>query len=133
MIQKHQSGKWDGVDVTQYKNEPGTWMEVDRHVLFSTPNSGFEVRVFDLRPGGYSSYEKHEHEHCVIVLKGAGRVRLGDDWYDISEQDQVSTGPWQPHQFVAGDQGLTIMCAVDKVRDVPVHLQPDSAAEASKS
>ncbi len=106
-------------------------MDVSRRVLFSTPNSQFESRVFDLRPGGYSSLEKHEHEHCVMILDGGGTVVLDGDEQGVSAMDVVHVRPWQVHQFKAGPDGLKILCVVDRVRDVPVLLENESSAEAS--
>ena len=106
-------------------------MNVSRRVLFSTPDSKFESRVFDLQAGGYSSLEKHEHEHCVMVLAGEGTVRLGDDIQTIAALDLIHIQPWQIHQFKAGPEGLKILCIVDRIRDVPVLIENDCAPEAS--
>ena len=35
----------------------------------------FHVRYFEVAPGGYSTLEKHVHEHVVIPLRGKGVVR----------------------------------------------------------
>ncbi len=131
MIIRYDGHGWDGVEETQYKNEPGTWMDVSRRVLFSTPESQFESRVFTLLPGGYSSLEKHEHEHCVMVLAGEGTVVLEGDEHAVSAMDMVHVRPWQVHQFKAGPDGLKILCVVDRVRDVPVLLENQSSFEAS--
>jgi ribulose-bisphosphate carboxylase large chain len=32
----------------------------------------FHVRYFEIAPGGYSTLEKHEHEHVVIPIRGRG-------------------------------------------------------------
>ena len=35
----------------------------------------FHVRYFEVGPGGYSTLEKHQHEHVVIPIRGRGVVR----------------------------------------------------------
>lgn len=34
----------------------------------------FHVRYFEVGPGGYSTLEKHVHEHVVIPIRGRGVV-----------------------------------------------------------
>lgn len=132
MIRRKSSGQYQGVEIESYKNEPGTWMNVTRQTLFKTSASKFEGRVFHLSPGGYSSYEKHEHEHCVLVLSGSGRVRIGEDWHEIQQGDFVHVQPWTPHQFTAGeDSELEILCVVDQDRDRPILLGNATQEETS--
>lgn len=120
MIRKSVNNTWPEVPLIQYKNEPGTWQDVSRRTLFSSENSGFETRYFELAPGGYSSYEHHEHEHCVVVLRGSGQVLLDNEWHDVSEGDVIHTSPHQPHQFKNHTgEPFGIVCIVDRVRDVP--------------
>lgn len=111
---------------TAYKNEPGTWMDVSRHVLFDSENCAFQTRYFEISMGGYTSFEKHAHEHCVVVLHGSGRVRLGDQWHDLEPGDVVGVESWTPHQFAAATNStLGILCIVDRERDRPVLLQEE--------
>ena len=131
MINARREEGWEGIEPTDYKNEPGTWMDVRRHVLFDSAHSQFQTRAFELAPEGYTSFEKHEHEHCVVVMLGGGRVRLGDAWTEIGSGDVVHVGPWEPHQFVAGSEGMTILCIVDRERDRPVLLGNSEPPEAS--
>ncbi len=122
---------WEGVEVTSYKNEPGTWMHVTRQVLFSSDASQFEVRFFEVAPGGYTSYERHQHEHCVLILSGRGRVRIGDTWSEICAETLVRIHSGTPHQFAADDgTPMGILCIVDRQRDVPELLGNESPAEA---
>ncbi len=125
-------GLWSGVERTEYKNEPGTWMDVSREILFESPDSRFQVRRFVLQPGGYTSYEKHQHEHSVLVLGGHGRVRLGEEWHAIGPMDIVHVTPGLPHQFVADTEAeLAILCTVDAERDRPILLGNEAPSGAS--
>ncbi len=128
------SADWPDVPVDRYKDEPGTWERVCRRVLHSTDHSAFEARVFELEPGGYTTFEKHEHEHFVMVLHGSGEVRLGEVWGPIQPMDTVHVGPWQPHQFRANaQQTLRILCVVNKDRDRPMPIRNQEAPATSDS
>ena len=78
---------WAGVEPARYKEEgegPGCFLGATRHTLLGAAADGpgasldFELRYFELAPGGYSSLERHEHPHAVVVLRGRGTVRLGE-------------------------------------------------------
>ncbi len=121
MIKRRQADTWTDTTVDIYKDEPGTWMQVTKQVLFESDQSSFQTRYFEIAPGGYSSHEKHEHEHCVLVLKGEGEVLLGEEWHKVGLQDVVHVRPMQPHQFVnKGTEPFGILCIVDKDRDRPI-------------
>lgn len=123
MVIKHASQNWPDVDVQSYKNEPGTWMEVTRRVLFDRDESQFQVRYFEVAPGGYTSFEKHVHEHCVLVLRGQGEVVLNGETTAITEKDVVIVTTETPHQFRnTSDAPFGILCIVDRERDRPVLL-----------
>lgn len=132
MIYRRIESEWDGVAATAYKNEPGTWQDVTRRVLAEGAATGFEVRYFELAPGGYSSFERHEHEHVVVVVSGAGQVRLGDEWNAIGPLDVVRVASGTPHQF-KNESGAPfgILCIVDRDRDKPILLDPDGSPRAS--
>lgn len=130
-ISKNENGAWVDIPVTHYKNESGTWQDVTRQVLFESEASGFQVRYFEILPGGYSSFERHEHEHCVIVQLGSGRVRLGDEWHSITKGDIVRVSSKTPHQFTAEAETLGILCIVDSIRDIPELLENQKPEQAS--
>ncbi len=132
MILRHGQSGWEGVPVTNYKDEPGTWVGVSRRVFTEGLCCSFEARCFELSPGGFTSFERHRHTHFVLVLSGSGRVRLGNEWHTIGPMDVVLVGPEQPHRFQNdGREPLRILCVVDRERDRPVLLDPDQASEAS--
>ena len=132
MLHKASGSEWEGVSRESYKDEPGTWMQVTRQRLFASENSPFETRIFRIEAGGYSSFEHHQHEHCVIVLSGQGKVRLGEHWHEISARDLIHVEPNQPHQFCASSkQSMEIICIVSRDRDRPVLLGNETAPETS--
>lgn len=125
-----QSDGWSEVDAIDYKDEPGTWVGVRRRPVFGSKQAEFETRVFELQAGGYTTYEKHEHEHCVCVLRGSGKVRLGVSWHELKPLDWVVVEPWVPHQFVA-EEAMEIICIVNRERDRPLALCDEAESEAS--
>lgn len=121
------------VEMTTYKDEPGTWMTVSRRVLHPSAATSFETRYFEIAPGGYTSFEKHRHEHIVVGLRGIGKVRLGDEWSELAPGDTVRVSSMTPHQFRNDSAApFGILCIVDRDRDRPIILgssEPDRASD----
>ena len=70
--------RWAGVAEMRYKAE-GTapFRDITRQVLFQDPALACELRYFEMQPGGYSTLERHEHTHAVMIQRGA---RAGAGW-----------------------------------------------------
>ncbi len=112
---------WAAVDRLRYKDEGSApFKDITRQVLFSQPDQGCELRYFEVAAGGYSTLERHEHTHAVLILRGRGTVRLGDTVQPIGERDLVTVDPMTWHQFhAAADSALGFLCLVSKERDRP--------------
>jgi quercetin dioxygenase-like cupin family protein len=98
---------------------------VTRQLLAGGPASAsaFELRYFELAPGGRTSHERHQHEHAVVVLRGEGEVLLGDAVHPLHPGDLVRVAAGDPHQFRNdGDEPFGFLCVVDAERDRPVPL-----------
>lgn len=133
MISRSDSFQYPGVELTTYKDEPGTWVAVTRRVFNPEAQTGFETRYFEVAAGGYTSFEKHQHEHVVVVVRGNGSVRLNEEWSEIGPGDVVHVPQWTPHQFKnASDAPFGIVCIVDRERDRPILLQSESDPRASE-
>lgn len=133
MILRSDSFAYPEVEMTTYKDEPGTWVAVTRRVLHPESATKFETRYFELAPGGYTSFEKHAHEHVVVVLRGSGRVRLGDEWTELQSGDSVHVSEMTPHQFInPSEEPFGILCVVDRDRDRPVLLRTDGTPRSSE-
>ncbi len=133
MIRRVENFSWPGIEETTYKDEPGNWVSVTRRVLFDDTTTQFETRYFEVAPGGYTSFEKHKHEHMVVVLRGNGSVRLGDEWSPLNQSDAVRVLSEMPHQFKnEGDEPFGILCIVDKDRDRPILLDTDGQPRTSE-
>src|SRR5262245_66216048 len=83
--------RWEGVPVEEYKQPADHWCGVTRLGLVGGGGEGtrFHLRYFEIAPGGFSSLERHRHEHAVVVLRGQGEVRLGDEVHALGVGDVV--------------------------------------------
>ncbi len=121
---------WDGVERLRYKDEGlAPFRDITRQVLFAQPDQDCELRYFEIAPGGYSTLERHEHTHAVLILRGRGTVHLGAREEPVAEHDLVTVDPLTWHQFRA-DAGcaLGLLCLVSKTRDRP-QLPTEEEAE----
>jgi len=112
---------WDGVERLNYKEEGSApFKAISRQTLFSSPHLAGELRYFEIEPGGYSTFERHEHAHAVMILRGRGTCLVGDEVREIDMQDLVSISPWTWHQFRASrGEPLGFLCLVNSLRDKP--------------
>ena len=127
-------GAWEGLAALPYRTADGTWAGVTRQLLAGGAGSAcaFELRYFELAPGGRTARERHQHEHAVVVLRGTGEVTLGDDAHRLGAGDLVRVAPGEPHQFRnAGAEPFGFLCVVDAARDRPEPLgEGDGPADA---
>lgn len=131
LIRRHTGNfHWDAVDVLAYK-QGGTapFRDVTRQVLFDSADPPAQLRYFEVAPGGWTTLERHEHVHAVMVIRGRGQCLVGDKAHDIGTHDLVSVPPMTWHQFrSAADEPLGFLCLVAAERDRP---QLPSEAEAA--
>jgi quercetin dioxygenase-like cupin family protein len=119
-VKKFKCFAWDGVEPREYKDNPGSWQGVVKHVLAKPASAKFEARYFEVAPGGFTSLETHEHAHVVIVVRGAGLVDLDDEQLHLGMLDVVEVGPYEKHQFInEGSAPFGFLCIVDAERDRP--------------
>ncbi|HEY2185746.1 MAG TPA: cupin domain-containing protein, partial [Xanthobacteraceae bacterium] len=112
---------WEGVSTLPYKEDDrALFKSITRQVLFSDPQLHAELRYFEIEPGGYSTLERHEHMHAVLVLRGRGDCLVGDEIKPIEPRDLVTVPPLTWHQFRASpSEPLGFLCMVNAVRDKP--------------
>ena len=113
--------QWEGVERRPYKeDERALFKTVTRQILFSDPELHGELRYFEVAPGGFSTLERHEHMHAVLILRGSGRCLVGEEVRPLKTHDLVTVPPWTWHQFRAtGDEPLGFLCLVNARRDKP--------------
>ena len=113
--------RWEGVEMRPYKeDERALYKTITRQVLFSDPDMAGELRYFEVAPGGFSTLERHEHMHGVLILRGRGQCLVGDEVKQLETRDLVTVPPMTWHQFRATAEGpLGFLCMVDAQRDKP--------------
>lgn len=117
---------WPAAVRTIYKEDgQSNWHGVSRVSLVGGRDGipvPFQLRYFEIEPGGFSSREKHAHEHVVIMVRGNGSVVLGEREESVSFGDVVYLAPWEVHQFrnPDGPEPLGFLCVVSAERDRPV-------------
>jgi len=128
---KARNYRWEDVPELPYKeDERALFRSITRRVLFSHRHMQAELRYFELAPGGFSTLERHEHMHAVLVLRGHGRCLVGEEVKSIELHDLITVPPMTWHQFrAAGPEPLGFLCMVDARRDKP---QLPSAAELAR-
>jgi quercetin dioxygenase-like cupin family protein len=123
--------RWQDVELLAYKQDGSApFRDITRQTLFHSPNLACELRYFEIAPGGYSTLERHEHMHAVMILRGKGRCLVGDKVSDVGPNDLVEIAPLTWHQFCA-DQGeaLGFLCLVNVERDRPQLPEEKDLAE----
>jgi quercetin dioxygenase-like cupin family protein len=122
LVRKHSGDyRWQQVDVLAYKQDAAApFKDVTRQVLFEGSELPAQLRYFEVAAGGYTTLERHEHVHAVMVIRGKGQCLVGDEAYDIALHDLVNVPPLTWHQFhAAADEPLGFLCLVASERDRP--------------
>jgi quercetin dioxygenase-like cupin family protein len=119
--------RWEAVAHQPYKQDGSApFKDISRQVLFHEDKLGCELRYFEMDAGGYSTLERHEHEHAVMILRGHGTCLLGDEVRPVKQFDLVTIPSWTWHQFRATKaEPLGFLCMVNVLRDKP--QLPDEA------
>ncbi len=117
--------EWPQIPLRAYKNDASPHRDITRRTLLGDrldeESLGALVRYFEVQAGGYSTLERHEHPHAVVVIRGRGAVILGDRVEAVAAFDCVYVAPQCFHQFHANaGEPLGFLCVVGRDRDRPV-------------
>ena len=126
--------RWDEVAHLPYKEDGSApFKAISRQVLFAEAQLGCELRYFEMDAGGYSTLERHEHMHAVMILRGRGQCLVGDEVRPVKAFDLVTIPSWAWHQFRATEgEPLGFLCMVNVLRDRP-QLPTEADLETLKS
>lgn len=113
--------RWESVTHQPYKQDGSApFKDISRQVLFHQDDLNCELRYFEMDADGYSTLERHEHAHAVMILRGHGECLLGTDVRPVRQFDLVSIPSMVWHQFRATrDEPLGFLCMVNVLRDRP--------------
>ncbi len=134
-IRRHKGDfHWEGVDVLRYKQDGAApFKDVTRQVLFEDAQLPAQLRYFEVAPGGYTTLERPEHAHAVMVIRARGQCLVGDRSFELAEHDLVSVPPMTRHQFHASPEApLGFLCLVASQRDRPQLPTADEARELQR-
>ena len=114
--------RWEGVEHKPYKEDDrALFKDISRQTLFARPDLAGELRYFEVAPNGYSTLERHEHVHAVLILCGGGQALVGDHIVTLAQNDLITIPPMTWHQFRATSGAvLGFLCMVDAIRDKPL-------------
>lgn len=126
--------RWDDVACMPYKEDDAApFKAISRQVLFAEQQLGCELRYFEMAPGGYSTLERHEHMHAVMILRGHGQCLVGEEVQQVKPFDLITIPAWTWHQFRATDgEAFGFLCMVNALRDKP-QLPTEQDLQALKS
>lgn len=111
------------------EDRPG-WEHVRRRIGEHLGATTTGMSLLEIPPGT-RSYPMHCHsaeEELFVVLDGGGTVRIGGDDHPVRPGSLVSrpAGTGVAHQFVAGDDGLTLL-TYSNLDSTDVAFYPDSS------
>ncbi|HLJ26160.1 MAG TPA: iron-containing redox enzyme family protein [Candidatus Angelobacter sp.] len=89
------------------------------NIEFSVKRVDFGAEVFDVRqvsiaPHRNTEHHRHAHESLLTVVKGKGRVLVGDFSIDVGPGDTVFVPRWTMHQTQnASDEAMELLAVTD--------------------
>jgi quercetin dioxygenase-like cupin family protein len=108
-------------DVSPQIFDSNTAAGVKKWVLLSEEDGApnFRMRLFEVAPGGFSPYHRHNYEHEVYILEGQGVVVGETEERPISAGQAVLVLPNEQHQFKnTGTSPLKFICVIPIVEEV---------------
>jgi len=73
----------------------------------------FAMRMFEIKPGGFTPLHCHPHEHEVFVIKGEGVFVCGEEEYKFGAEYAIFVPPNKEHQFRnTGNSILRFLCII---------------------
>lgn len=114
---------WEGRENLRYKANGGLPFEGVRRVELlgqHGENTAFDLRYFEVEPGGYTSLERHRHTHAIINARGRGVLLHGDERTELGHLDVAYVAPDEVHQLRnESAEPFGFFCIVDHDRDRP--------------
>lgn len=100
----------DGVDAVQVGAGRGTSR---RDLIDSIEGPHFALRKFTMAPGGGMPRHTNTVEHEQYVLRGRGRIGIGEEVFEVRADDVVYIPAGIPHWYeTVGDEPFEFLCAV---------------------
>ncbi len=94
---------------------------VKKWVLLSEKDGApnFRMRLFEVAPGGFSPFHRHNYEHEVFILQGEGTLVGEGESQNFSAGQAILALPNEWHQFKnTGSVPLKFICVIPIVEEV---------------
>jgi len=73
----------------------------------------FAMRLFEVKPGGYTPLHQHENEHEVFILEGEGKVWKEGNEETVTPGTAIFVPQHEKHQFInKGQSVLKFICLI---------------------
>ncbi|MBF0472733.1 MAG: cupin domain-containing protein [Nitrospirae bacterium] len=115
---------WTGRGITEYKKmDNPNYYNIKRQELIGRfgEKTAFDLRYFEIAPDGFSSKERHVHEHVIICICGNGELIIEDISITLKPFDITYVQPLKTHQLRNNSkEPFGFFCIVDHIRDRPI-------------
>ncbi len=73
----------------------------------------FAMRMFEIKPGGFTPLHTHPHEHEIFAVEGEGVFVYEGEEYEFSKDFVIFVPGGKEHRFKnTGDSVLRLLCLV---------------------
>jgi quercetin dioxygenase-like cupin family protein len=77
----------------------------------------FAMRLFEIKPGGYSPLHQHDWEHEVFILEGTGFVKDQTTEQPLKPGDFLFIKPMEWHQLInRSSSTLKFLCLIPNIK-----------------
>jgi quercetin dioxygenase-like cupin family protein len=111
---ERESFEWEEVAVKEYDSTKEV-KGVTRRILIGDKEKApyFVMRYFEIEPGGWTVLDKHPHDHGVMIIRGKGKVLLGEREINVGLRDVIYVPPNEVHQFKnTGEEPFGFICVI---------------------
>lgn len=119
---------WEGVSPEPYRGGPAGAAGLVRSVIVGShgESSPFDLRYFEMGPGGSSEPARHPLEHVLIAVRGKGKAVVGDLTIDLNPLDILYIAPNELHRISnREEQPFGFFCIVSAERESVAELLQD--------
>jgi ribulose-bisphosphate carboxylase large chain len=83
-------------------------------------DTAFDLRYFEVEPGGFTSLERHAHTHAIVAARGRGVLVRDSERTELNTMDVAYVAPHEVHQLRnETTEPFGFFCIVDHERDRP--------------
>jgi len=118
---------WEGIAQEPYLGTDGT-AGLFRNVIVGShgESSPFDLRYFEMGPGGTSDPAHHPREHVVIGVRGKGTAVVGKRTIELNPLDVLYIAPDELHQISnREEQPFGFFCIIGAEREPLAELLQD--------